>query len=104
MNEAIGKLNNFKGAAELGEKLNQLEEVLKQAKMAPFDVCALGNIRTDSRETIRYLVGKKASRHTFKTIAKIAISASYYIFNRRRSLAWETPELFERSTVKFDPN
>ena len=36
MNEAIGKLSNFKGAGELGEKLNQLEEVLKQAKMAPF--------------------------------------------------------------------
>ena len=36
MNEAIVKLNNFKGAGELGEKLNQLEEVLKQAKMAPF--------------------------------------------------------------------
>ena len=31
---------------------------------------------------LRYLVGKKAARETFKYLVKTAVSASYYIFNR----------------------
>ena len=64
-----------------------------------FEVCALGNIPSHARETIRYLVGKKASHDCFKKLAKIAISASYYIFNRRRDNEWNPPSLFERSVA-----
>ena len=72
-----------------------------KASLQPFEVCALGNIPKHSRETVRYLVGKKAARETFKSLAKIAISASYYIFNRRRNAEWHTPSLFERHVVNF---
>ena len=72
-----------------------------KAGLQPFEVCALGNIPKHSRETIRYLVGKKAARETFKSLAKIAISASYYIFNRRRNAEWHAPSLFERHVVNF---
>ena len=67
------------------------------AAFTPFEVCALGNIRGDSRATLRSLVGKRAARRTFQNLAKIAISFSYYIFNRRRSPEWESPSLFERA-------
>ena len=70
-----------------------------EAKVTPFEVCALGNIPAHARQTIRYLVGKKAARETFKSLAKIAVSASYYIFNRRRDKEWHAPPLFERRTV-----
>ena len=52
------------------------------ASLKCFEVCALGNIPKHARETVRYLVGRRAARETFKTLAKIAISASYYVFNR----------------------
>ena len=70
-----------------------------EAKVTPFEVCALGNIPAHARQTIRNLVGKKAARETFKSLAKIAVSASYYIFNRRRDKEWHAPPLFERRTV-----
>ena len=79
-------------------------EVLKSelnAKLQCFEVCALGNIPSHARETIRYLVGKKAARETFKSLAKIAISASYYIFNRRRDTEWHSPSYFERPVVNY---
>ena len=69
------------------------------ASLKCFEVCALGNIPSHARETIRYLVGKKASRDCFKKLAKIAISVSYYIFNRRRDNEWNPPSLFDRSDV-----
>jgi hypothetical protein len=72
---------------------------VKCEKVTPFEVCALGNIPAHARQTIRYLVGKRAARDTFKALAKIAISTSYYIFNRRRQLEWIAPPLFERRTV-----
>ena len=79
-------------------------EVLKSelnAKLQCFEVCALGNIPSHARETIRYLVGKKAARETFKSLAKIAISASYYIFNRRLDTEWHSPSYFERPVVNY---
>ena len=71
-----------------------------EAPLRCFEVCALGNIPAHSRETIRYLVGKKAARATFKSLAKIAIATSYYLFNRRRDKNWISPPLFERPTVE----
>ena len=71
------------------------------AKLQCFEVCALGNIPSHARNTIRYLVGKKAARDTFKKLAKIAISSSYYIFNRRRDTEWNSPPLFERTVMDF---
>ena len=53
-----------------------------EAKVTPSEVRALGNIPAHARQTIRYLIGKQAARETFKSFAKIAVSASYYIFNR----------------------
>ena len=79
-------------------RYRELKEDLN-ASLKCFEVCALGNIPSHSRETIRYLVGKKASRDCFKKLAKIAISASYYIFNRRRDNEWNSPSLFERSVA-----
>ena len=70
-----------------------------EAKATPFEVCALGNIPSHARQTIRYLVGKNVARGTFKSLAKIAVSASYYIFNRRRDMEWRAPPLFERRTI-----
>ena len=66
-----------------------------------FEVCALGNIPKHVRETIRYPVWRRAARETFKTLAKIAMSASYYIFNRRRDKEWVSSPLFERYVVDF---
>ena len=71
-----------------------------EAPLRCFEVCALGNIPAHSRETIRYLVGKKAAKATFKSLAKIAIATSYYLFNRRREKIWIAPPLFERPTVE----
>ena len=42
------------------------------AKLQCFEVCALGNIPSHARNTIRYQVGKKAARDTFKKLAKLA--------------------------------
>ena len=77
--------------------INDIDEISCELKC--FEVCALGNIPTHARQTIRYLVGKKVARDTFKTLAKIAISTSYYIFNRRRDKEWNSPPLFERRVV-----
>ena len=71
------------------------------ASLKCFEVCALRNMPKHARETIRYLVGRRAARETFKIPAKIAISASYYIFNRRRDKEWVSPPLFERHFVDF---
>ena len=68
-------------------------------ELSCFEVCALGNIPEHARKTIRYLVGKKAARKTFKTLAKLAIATSYYTFNRRRDKEWISPPLFERRVV-----
>ena len=51
----------------------------RQASFEPFEVCALGNIRTDSKATLSSLVGRKTSKKMFKSLAKIAISCSYFI-------------------------
>ena len=67
-----------------------------KCKLSCFEVCALGNIPSHARQTIRYLVGKKASRATLLTLAKLSISTSYYIFNRRRIKEWGSPPPFER--------
>ena len=83
------------------DKYQKLKADLNDAALKCFEVCALGNIPSHARTTIRYLVGKKAARDTFKKLAKIAISASYYIFNRRRDREWNSPPLFERSVLDF---
>ena len=97
--ENINKAQNRKS-----ERYVQLQLDIKSTgvgcdEVKPFEVCALGNIPAHARHTIRYLVGKRAARETFKALAKIAISTSYYIFNRRRHSEWNDPPLFERRTV-----
>ena len=64
-----------------------------EAKVTPLKVCALGNIPAHARQTIRYLVGKKAARETFKSLARITVPASHYIFNKRRDKEWHAPPL-----------
>ena len=73
-----------------------------KASLKVFEVCSLGNIPKHARETIQYLVGKKVARETFKALSKIAISCSYYLFNRRRDRDWNPPPLFERPIVDLD--
>lgn len=68
-------------------------------KLSCFEVCSLGNIPSHTRQTIRYLVGNKVARQTFKTLTKLAIATSYYTFNRRRDKDWVSPPLFERRVV-----
>ena len=85
------------------DSYRDLKRELK-ASLKVFEVCSLGNIPSHARETIRYLVGKKAARETFKTLSKIAISCSYYVFNRRRDREWNSPPLFERPLKDFDAN
>ena len=89
-------------AAQARKKIRyrELKEDLN-ASLKCFEVCALGNIPSHSRETIRYLVGKKTARDCFTKLAKIAISDSYYILNRRRDTEWNPPSLFERSVANF---
>ena len=70
----------------------------RQATFEPFEVCALGNIRSDSRKTLARMVGKKSAKSMFKNLSKIAISCSYYIFNQRNQPEWPATNLFQRST------
>ena len=72
---------------------------VERASFTPFEVCSLGNIAAESRKTLRKLFGSSASRQTFRTLAKIAISCSQLIFNSRRSEEWAAPALFERAVV-----
>ena len=65
------------------------------ASIIPIQVCALGNIDSDSRATFTKLFGKRGSRKTCKKLARIAIGASYVIFNRRRELEWQAQGYIE---------
>ena len=94
-------MDNINGAQKRKKERYEILSKDLKADLKCFEVCALGNIPSHARETIRYLVGKKAARTTFKTLAKIAISASYYIFNRRRDREWNSPSLFERQVVNI---
>ena len=68
-----------------------------KASITPIQVCALGNIDTESRKTFAKLLGKRSSRKTCKKLARIAIGASYVIFNRRREPEWHAPGYLEMS-------
>ena len=68
----------------------------RSVTLSTFEVCALGNIRADSRAVLAKLFGKKVAKKAYKKLAKIAISASYFIFNSRRNQEWLSPRLFER--------
>ena len=73
-----------------------LENSGRKASFTPFEVCSLGNIRSDSRKTLAKLVGKKVSKKMAKKLAAIAIASSYYLFNTRRKTEWVPPSLFEK--------
>ena len=66
-----------------------------KATITPIQVCALGDIDSDTRRTFNKLIGKGLSRKLCKKLARIAISASYRIFSRRRDLEWHSPGLIE---------
>ena len=63
--------------------------------LTPIQVCALGDIDGDTRKAFNKLFGKGLSRKLCKKLARIAISASYRIFYRRRDLEWHSPSLIE---------
>ena len=63
--------------------------------LTPIQVCALGDIDGDTRKAFSKLFGKGLSRKLCKKLARIAVSASYRIFYRRRDLEWHCPSLIE---------
>ena len=69
----------------------------RKAKFSPFEVCALGNIRADSKKTLRSILGAKTARKTLQTLSKIAVSCSRYIFRQRREKQWQPVGLFKCS-------
>ena len=69
----------------------------RKAKFSPFEVCALGNIRADSKKTLRSILGAKTARKTLQTLSKIAISCSRYIFRQRQEKQWQPVGLFKCS-------
>lgn len=73
-----------------------LEQSGHKASFTPFEVCSLGNIRSDTRKTLTTLVGRKVAKRMMKKLAMIAVASSYYIFNNRRNTEWHSPPLFEK--------
>ena len=67
----------------------------RKAKFSPFEVCALGNIRADSKKTLRSILGAKTARKTLQTLSKMAVSCSRYIFRQRREKQWQPVGLFK---------
>ena len=53
------------------------------------------NGERSTSQTFSKLLGKGVSRKLCKKVARIAVSASYRIFHRRRDLEWHCPGLIE---------
>ena len=67
-----------------------------KATITPIQVCALGDIDSDTQRTFNKTDREKGlSRKLCKKLARIGISASYRIFSRRRDLEWHSPGLIE---------
>ena len=54
--------------------VDDIKSTSVEAKVTPLEVCALGNLPAHAPLATRYLVGKKAARETFKSLAKLAVS------------------------------
>ena len=97
-NIANAQSRKYERYKELSSAINGLDNY--SCKLSCFEVCALGNIPDHARKTIRHLVGPRAARRTFQSLAKIAIATSYYTFNRRREREYHAPPLFERRVLE----
>ena len=92
----VAKNRKLERYQHIRDGINEDDDIPFTCKLSCFEVCALGNIPSHARQTIRYLVGKKPARAMFLTLAKFAIATSYYTFNRRRIKERVSPPLFEK--------
>ena len=75
----------------------------RKAEFISFEVCSLGNIRSDSKKTLRSILGAKTARRTFRTLSKIAVSCSRYIFRQRREKDWVAVKLVKCAVESSEP-
>ena len=69
------------------------------ATLDTLEICSLGSIRKDTRETLTKWVGRRKAQKLCRKLAKIAIAASYFIFNAR-----STTEFHQESLIELRPS
>jgi hypothetical protein len=82
----------------LAPDINNSENVWS-ATLDTLEICSLGSIRRDTRSVLTRFFGSRKTQKLCRKLAKIAISASYFIFNART-----TAEFHQEALIELQPD